>query len=160
MRSGSKQKRRRNTWFISAPLKERLNEAISDVTSDYSIWRECYRHTGSLRGVVVLHTILVNIANNQSKQEVLERISLWPRVGRMLFAILLSKLEMHGGITSELEFCMGHHMKGLLNTYDPIKIVTEEIQNRLAMIIQRPLTVCASNPTNTLRIRKAVQSYC
>ena len=124
-RSGSKQKRTRNTWFISALLRERLNEAISDATSEYSIWQECYRYTGSLRGVVVLHTMLVNIASNQSKQEVLERISLWPLVGRMLFAILLSKLEMHSGITSELEFSLGHHMKGSLTTYDPIKIVTD-----------------------------------
>ena len=36
-RSGSKQKRTRNTWFISALLRERLNEAISDATSEYSI---------------------------------------------------------------------------------------------------------------------------
>jgi hypothetical protein len=115
-RSG--QKRKRTTWFASTVLKRRINEALSEANSEYSIWREIYQWTGSVRGVVALHTMLVNPTNESEEalksKEVLKTIELWPISGRMLFVMLLGKLEMDNGILDEVDNLWGDRIRGSL----------------------------------------------
>ena len=123
-------KRKRTTWFVSAALKKRLNEALSDASSEWSIWREIYQWTGSLRGVVALHTMLVNPSNGLvealKSKEVLNKIELWPVSGRMLFVMLLGQLEMDNAILDELDFSWGDRAGGSLQIHHPIEVVTDE----------------------------------
>ena len=121
-RSG--QKRKRTTWFASTVLKGRIREALSDANSEYSIWREIYQWTGSLQGVVALHTMLVNPTNESKEalksEEVFEKIELWPICGRMLFVMLLGKLEMDNGILDELDSLWGDRIRGSSQMHVPI----------------------------------------
>ena len=123
-------KRKRTTWFVSAALKKRLNEALSDASSEWSIWREIYQWTGSLRGVVALHTMLVNPSIGSvealKSKEVLNKIELWPVSGRMLFVMLLGQLEMDNAILDELDFSWGDRAGGSLQIHHPIEVVTDE----------------------------------